>query len=161
MAPSVYLETSFVSECVSDRTDPVSTYRRGVSIEWWTSQRHRFNCFTSIEAIEELSAPEYPHSQEALEVIHRISVLPITDEALGLARLLIREKVMPGPVRGDAVHLAVAAVHGMDYVLSWNVRHLANPSKVAHLGAICLRVGILPPLIVTPDLLWEEDDEKS
>jgi hypothetical protein len=161
MAHSVYLETSFISECVSDRADPVSTYRRGVSIEWRASQRTRFTCFTSVETVEELSDPEYLHSREALDLIDRVPLLPITDEALGLARLLIREKVMPGPAKGDAVHLAVAAVHGMDYVLSWNVRHLANPSKVAHLGAICLRAGILPPMIVTPDLLWEEDDEKS
>jgi hypothetical protein len=161
MAQSVYLETSFISECVSDREDPVSTYRRGVSLEWWASQRTRFSCFTSVETIEELSDPEYPHRGEALDLIERVPLLPITDESLGLARLLIREKVMPGPVKGDAVHLAVAAVHSMAYVLSWNVRHLANPSKVAHLGAICLRVGILPPLIVTPDLLWEEDNEES
>jgi predicted nucleic acid-binding protein len=161
MAWSVYLETSFVSECVSDRIDPVSTYRRTVSVDWWNSQRDSFNCFISAEVIAELRRPQYPHSSDALKIIRDVPLLPATDEALGLARLLIREKVMPGPLTGDAIHVAIAAVHGMEYILTWNVRHLANPNKVAHLGAICLRVGIMPPQIVTPDLLWEKDDEAS
>ena len=161
MVRSVNLETRFVSECVSDRVDPASTYRRAVSLEWWTSHRPSFNCFISAEVLEELSHPGYPHSRRALKVIERVPLLPTTDEAVGLARLLVREKVMPGPVAGDAFHVAVAAVHGMDYLLTWNVHHLANPSKIAHLGTICLRVGILPPQIVTPDLLWEEHDETS
>lgn len=62
---------------------------------------------------------------------------------------------MPGPITGDAAHVAIAAVHNIDYLLTWNVRHLANPTKLAHLGTICLRVVILPPQIVTPELLWE------
>jgi len=161
MARSVYLETSFISECVSDRVDPVSTYRRGVSLDWWTSQRDAYNCFISAEVIAELRRPQYPHSYDALKIIGEVPLLPATDEALGLARLLIREKVMPGPLTGDAIHVAIAAVHGVEYILTWNVRHLANPNKVAHLGAICLRVGILPPQIVTPDLLWEKDNETS
>lgn len=66
---------------------------------------------------------------------------------------------MPAPVAGDAVHVAVACVHGLEYILSWNVRHLANPNKVAHLRAVCTRAGYAPPAIVTPDLLWETADE--
>jgi len=81
------------------------------------------------------------------------------EEVRGLAELLVREKVMPGPVGGDAVHVAFATVHAVDYVLTWNVRHLANPSKLAHLRTICLRAGFLPPQIVAPKLLWEEDNE--
>lgn len=63
---------------------------------------------------------------------------------------------MPGPdATGDALHVAVAAVHEMDYLLSWNVRHLANPNKTRHSQVICQRLGLLPPVIITPDALWE------
>ncbi len=55
--------------------------------------------------------------------------------------------------------MATAMVHRMDYVLTWNVRHLANPNKRTHFAVICLRLGLVPPLIVTPDMLQEADDE--
>ena len=66
---------------------------------------------------------------------------------------------MPGPIAGDALHVTVTTVHEVNYLLSWNMRHLANPSKTEHLRRVCLRAGVTPPQVVTPDLLWEESDE--
>jgi hypothetical protein len=84
-------------------------------------------------------------------------LLSLSGEIRGLAKILVREKVMPGPVAGDAIHVACACWHGMDYLVTWNVRHLANPNKLMHLRTIGLRLGLVPPRILTPDLLWEED----
>ena len=62
---------------------------------------------------------------------------------------------MPGPEEsGDAVHLAAAVVHGMDFLLTWNQRHLANPNKLPHLRDVCLRAGFVTPALTTPDALW-------
>ncbi|MCH7720639.1 MAG: hypothetical protein IH988_06565 [Planctomycetes bacterium] len=115
----------------------------------------------SDEVVAELSDPLNPQRSFALEFITRIESLRVTQEVIGLARVLVDQKVMPGPLKGDAVHVAAAAFHRMDYMLSWNVKHLANPKKTQHLGNICMRVGLVPPRIVTPDLLWEVDDEPS
>ncbi|MCK6485129.1 MAG: hypothetical protein HUU22_00820 [Phycisphaerae bacterium] len=66
---------------------------------------------------------------------------------------------MPRPsVAGDAVHVAAATIHRMDYLVTWNVQHMANPNKRSHFATICLRLGLLPPQIVTPDLLVEYDE---
>lgn len=62
---------------------------------------------------------------------------------------------MPGPVAGDAVHVAIATVNSLDYLLSWNVRHLANPNKVEHLRQVCHQFGLTPPIILTPEMIWE------
>lgn len=157
--PSVYLETSFISACVTDRSDATSVHRRSISREWWATQARQYECFISLEVLRELDHPKFPRRPEALDLVQGTRMLSVTEDVEGLAELLVREKVMPGPVAGDAVHVAVATVHAVDYVLTWNVRHLANPSKMAHLRAICLRVGLLPPMIVTPELLWEENNE--
>lgn len=151
----VYLETSFVSACVTDRTDPASVYRREASLEWWASQSRRHALFVSAEVIAELSRPGFRRSPDALKFVRDVPLLDLDTEVYGLATILVEEKVMPGPVGGDAVHVAVASVAGMDYLVTWNVRHLANPNKLQHLAAICLRLGLTPPRIVTPDLLWE------
>lgn len=80
---------------------------------------------------------------------------------IGFAQILVRELVMPGPSNsGDAIHAAAATVHEMDYILSWNVRHLANPRKRDHFCAICAKFGYIPPQIITPDSLMESDDEQ-
>ena len=157
----VYIETSFISACVTNRTDPASAYRRQASREWWETQAGLYTLFLSAEVVAELSHSQYLLSQQALAWIHNIPLLPITDEVRGLARIFVRDKVMPGPVAGDAIHLAVASVHSMHYLLTWNVRHLANPNKLEHLQVVCRRAGIIPPQIVTPDFLWESDDEKK
>ena len=109
--------------------------------------------------LAELAVPTYPHGQEALGFTVEIPVLDVTEEVLGLARVLVNEKVMPGPLIGDSVHVAVAIHYGMEYVLSWNVKHLANPNKRPHLTKVCLKVGKIPPMIVTPEVLWEPGNE--
>jgi hypothetical protein len=151
----VYLETSLISACVSDRTDPKSIYRRDASVEWWDTQRQKHDLFVSAEVIRELSDAAYPRRDQALQWIANVPLLAITEEVEGLAQLLVNQRVMPSPPTGDALHVAVATVFGMDFMLSWNVRHLANPNKLQHLRVICLRAGLTPPQIVTPDLLWE------
>lgn len=152
----VYLETSFISACVTDRTDAASVYRRDASTEWWQSQQASHEVYASPEVIRELEAPGFRQRDQALSLIQAIPLLPIDDAVLGLAKLLVAELVMPGPAAGgDAVHVATATVHAMDYLLSWNVRHLANPNKLTHLRNLCVRLGLVPPAIITPDMLWE------
>lgn len=85
--------------------------------------------------------------------------LDITEEVRGLAKILVGEKVMPGPAEeGDAVHVATAIVHRCDYLLTWNVKHLANPNKLTHLRNVCRRVGFAMPDFVTSEYLWMSDD---
>lgn len=157
----VYLETSFISACVTTRTDPASLYRRETSREWWDTQRSRHELFISAEVIAELSDPRYPTSSDALNWVGGLPLLAIDQDVLGLATIFIRERVLPSPIEGDATHVAAACVGNMEFLLSWNVRHLANPNKVRHLQTVCLRAGLVPPQIVTPDLLWESDYETS
>ncbi|NOT00674.1 MAG: DNA-binding protein [Phycisphaerales bacterium] len=123
------------------------------------TQSRRHELFISAEVIAELSRPSYRQSREALAFATGPGFLELTDEVLGLAQLLIDEKAMPGPLEGDAVHVAAATFYRMDYLMTWNVKHLANPNKRLHLTTVCLRVGLAPPAIITPINLWETDNE--
>ena len=65
---------------------------------------------------------------------------------------------MPGPVgRGDSIHVALASYHEVDFLLTWNIRHLANPNKQEHLVTVNRRLALLTPTIVTPEMLWLEE----
>jgi hypothetical protein len=104
--------------------------------------------------IKELADPSFLNREEALAMLSGLSLLEATQEIEQFADLLVTEKVMPKPsLSGDAVHVATATIHCMQYILSWNVKHLANENKRTHLGVICMRLGLVPPIIVTPDML--------
>jgi hypothetical protein len=149
--PTVYLETSFISACVSRRQDAASIYRRDTSLEWWRSYAREHDLFVSTGVIADLSAPAFQESEEALKLVRDIAVLSVGAQAAGLASLLVDELVMPAPVAGDAVHVAVCCVHKVEYMVSWNVRHLANANKVRHLEVICRRSGVFPPRLCLTD----------
>lgn len=107
--------------------------------------------------ISELHGGNYPGQSEALELAGSLQSLEITDEVLAIAESYIRHRLMPEPTSGDALHLAIASVNEVDYLLTWNIRHLANPNKLEHLGIINRRLGLLLPAIVTPENLWAEE----
>lgn len=150
----IYVETSFFSVCVSTRTSDKSIGWRASSLEWWENEAKKHELFVSDEVIGELSDPRFLDSEKALKMVRGLSLLRVEEDVLQLAELLVREQVMPSPARsGDAIHVATAARNGMDFLLTWNVKHLANRNKRVHLGVICMRLGLIPPVLVTPDLL--------
>ena len=156
----VYLETSFFSMCVTSRTDDLDIGRRASSNIWWQTQARHHDLFISPEVVRELSAPKFPNRDQALAMLSGLTVLEFTTEVIDLADVLVSDKIMPAPaVEGDALHLAVAIIHQTEYLLTWNVKHLANPNKRTHLGVLCMRLGLAPPQLVTPDLLQEFDDD--
>jgi hypothetical protein len=118
-------------------------------------QRKAHDVFLSSEVLRELSDPKFKQQDLALEMTVDLNILTINQDVLGLASILVREQVMPGPESsGDALHVAIATVYGVEYMLSWNVKHLANVNKVKHLMEVTRRVGYVPPAIITPNLLW-------
>jgi hypothetical protein len=156
----VYLETSFFSACVWERKDARSLAHQDESRRWWAQQRKLHDLCLSAEVLRELSDPTFYNSHDAIALTAGLVRLPITADVLGLARLLVRERVMPGPAEeGDAIHVATCVLNSVDFLLTWNVKHLANPNKRAHLRAVCLRAGWTIPELVTPEVLWNLDED--
>lgn len=157
---SVYLETSFFSECCTIRTGEIARGRRATSLRWWHTDARRFDLHISAEVVRELTSPDFPEQVRApaLEMLVGIPRLALTDEVLGIAAVLVRERVMPAPAEeGDALHVAAALVHRMDHLVTWNQQHLANQNKRTHLQVVCARLGYLLPEVTTPDLMITGD----
>jgi len=157
MSKSVHIEPSVPSAYVSHRTDPGSLYRRKLTREWWEKEAHRYDLVTSEATLNELRSGSYPGQQEAIGLVQNLPLLEVGEEAQRIAELYIRHHVMPDEDAGDAAHLALASIHEVDYLLTWNLRHLANPNKVEHITVINRRLGLLTPVILSPELLWAEE----
>ncbi len=157
MPSSVYIETTVPSAFVSTRTDAGSVYRRDATREWWQAQLHRYDAHISDVVVLELRGGDWPGKTEALTLVDPLPRLRVDAEVLAVARRYVDERLVPAGLSGDAAHLAAASVHGTDFLLTWNIRHLANPNKTHHLTVINRRLGLLTPQIVTPDMLWLEE----
>jgi len=156
MAASVYIETSVPSAYATTRTDPASAYRRTKTREWWRDQMHLYDSLTSDAVLLELREGPWPGQAEALAVIEPLRRLEVDEEVIGIAKRYVREYLVPADLAGDAIHLALASAREIDFLLTWNIRHLANPNKFDHLTVINRRLGLLTPRIVTPEMLWLE-----
>ncbi|MEW6747719.1 MAG: hypothetical protein AB1486_33735 [Planctomycetota bacterium] len=156
MASTVYIETSVPSAYVSSRPDPGSLHRRKVTREWWREQLPLYDHWISDAVLMELEEGDWPGKTEAIGLVSPMDRLLIDEEVAAVATRYVHERLVPTNLGGDAVHLAVACVHEVDFLLTWNIRHLANPNKLDHLTVINRRLGLLTPRIVTPEMLWME-----
>ena len=87
--------------------------------------------------------------------LHGIPMLTVGREVAPLARTLLRGGALPAKARIDAVHVAIAATNGIDYLLTWNMRHLANAVIRGKIEERCRKAGVRPPIICTPEELME------
>ncbi len=157
MARSVYIETTIPSAHVTRRTDPSSLHRRAVTRDWWETQLSLYDCWTSDAVTLELLEGDWPGQRDAIQLMEPLRRLDLNQETVAIAQRYIDELLVPGDISGDAIHLAIACLNEMDFLLTWNIRHLANPNKLDHLTVINRRLGLLSPQIVTPEALWLEE----
>ncbi len=157
MAATVYLETSIPSAYVTTRTDPGSLHRRQVTRAWWREQLPLYDVRVSDSVELELKQGDWPGQPEAIDLIDPLPRLAVEEEVMAIAARYVQERLTPADLFGDAAHLAVACLYEVDFLLTWNIRHLANPNKLDHLTVINRRLGLLTPQIVTPEMLWKEE----
>ncbi|GIK36881.1 MAG: hypothetical protein BroJett011_07140 [Chloroflexota bacterium] len=154
MKPKVYLESSLVSYLTSKPSrDIIVASRQQVSQTWWETRRTRFSLYISPLVIQEVGAGDPDAVKKRMSIIRHIPLLEINEETLGLAANLLKNKAVPEKSTGDALHLAIAAFHNIDYLLTWNYKHLANAEKRNLIVQAIQGTGYNSPIICTPDEL--------
>ena len=156
MKPSVYLETTVVSYLTArPSSDLVIAAQQQITNEWW-GDRGLYDLYISDLVIVEASSGDPIAARARLDVLEGIDGLAISEQSISLAEMLVNELAIPPAARRDAIHVAVAAANGIDYLLTWNCRHLANLHQRARIERVCREHGFEPPLIGTPYELQEE-----
>ena len=153
MKPKVYIETSIPSYLSAWRSrDLIVAANQKITKEWWDS-REQFDLYISALVIQEAGAGDPIAAQKRLEQLDDIPELNITEEVEGFAEILIQKVPLPENARIDALHIAVAALSGMDYLLTWNCTRIANAILRPKLEALCREFGYEPPTICMPQEL--------
>lgn len=150
---TVYLETTIMSYLAAlPSRDLIKAARQEVTWEWWNKRRGAYRVYAS-QVVAREGDPDA--ARRRLELLSDIPLLDVTDEAINLAAELISRGLLPDAAADDALHLGVAAVHGMDYLLTWNCTHLANAAFRNSISFWLAEKGYDPPSVCTPDELME------
>jgi len=155
MKPKVYLETTIPSYlAASPSRDLVVAAHQQITREWW-DDRGRFSLFIFQVVLQEVDSGDEEAAARRLKLVEGIPMLQLTDEVRELARDLLSLKVLPAQAAVDALHVAVAVVNGMDYLVTWNCTHIANAAVRNRIERVCRSKGYEPPVICTPEELLE------
>jgi predicted nucleic acid-binding protein len=156
MKPKVYLETTIPSYLAgSPSRDLVIAAHQQITREWWDG-RGRFSLFISQVVFQEVNSGDEEAAARRLSFVADIPILQLTEEVRGVAHELLSQKALPAQAAVDALHVAVAVVNGMDYLLTWNCTHIANAAVRSKIERVCRSLGYEPPAICTPEELLEE-----
>ncbi|MCF7849579.1 MAG: type II toxin-antitoxin system VapC family toxin [Kiritimatiellales bacterium] len=160
MKNSVYIETSIISYLTARRSrDLIATARQQLTKEWWTGCRPEFELFASPLVEKEASCGDKDAAERRIKALDGIPMLELTGEAVSLAKVLMQKGALPENARDDALHIATAVVHGMDYLLTWNCRHIDNAATKPVIRSVCMEKGYACPEICTPEELGGENND--
>jgi hypothetical protein len=117
-----------------------------------------FDLYTSLFVLREVEQPIYPNWEKVNALAQGLPLLEIEPEIKGIIKVYLENRIMPQDDAGDAAHLAIASYYGLNYLLTWNCKHRANANKFEAIQHINLKLGLFTPIILTPDLLFMEEE---
>jgi hypothetical protein len=149
--PQVYIETTIPSVLTAwPNRDLLIAGQQEATREWWDERRSKYELFASVLVMEEAQRGDETAVKDRNGALAECRILTYPAEAEALTEALLASKLIPVKATTDAAHIAIAAVHGMDFLLTWNCRHIANAVIVERLRAICEEEGFPAPVICTP-----------
>jgi len=154
--PTVYIETSIPSYLTGRSSrDLIVAANQELTKEWWDTRKDDFQLVISELVSQEASAGDPRAAKRRLSVIQLLPELNITDEVGNLAMVLLKKTPLPHKAHVDALHIAVAAINGIEYLLTWNCTHINNAILRPKIESLCRSEGFEPPIICTPQELLE------
>ncbi len=154
--PSVYVETTIVSYLTARPSPSLFTAAcQQITRDWWEDRRTGFDLFTSEVVLWEAKDGDPDAVARRLAILQGIVEVILTDKVRELARTFLAERAVPPKAQVDALHIAAAAVHGIDYLLTWNCRHINNPELKPAIRRVCESTGAFCPEICTPIEIME------
>jgi predicted nucleic acid-binding protein len=153
----VYVETSVISYLTSRPSrDLIVAGHQQLTRDWWERRSGDFHLVASELVLQEAGAGDADAARSRLKVLENLELLAVSEEALDLATALAEPGPLPESAAEDALHIAISVTSGIDYLLTWNCKHLANAAMRSSIDSVCRKKGYEPSIICTPEELLEE-----
>jgi len=157
MKPRVYIETTVISYLVPrSMRDVIQVARQQLTRAWWDQRAEDFDLVVSQLVINEAARGDQRYARKRLELLNDLPLLSATPESEDWANRILASRVFPPQATADVAHLALATAHGVDFLLTWNCKHLANPLLLRQVGRMIRAAGLEPPIVCTPEELMGE-----
>ncbi len=156
---TAYIETTIPS-LYTGRPSPrlIEAARQNLTRVWWDEYRNEFDLVCSQIVLDECSKGDAVMAAKRLELLGDIPLLELTDDVILIAEYLLLKQIIPTKAADDAVHIAVASVHGIDYLVTWNCKHIANPRNWRRISDCVAKFGYCASVICTPEDLIGDDN---
>ena len=160
--PKLYVETTIISYLVARTSNDASlVYRQQITQQLWEEFANDFEFVVSDIVVSEILRGDVVAAQRRFDVVANLTILDLSPDADKLAQDMIEAGAVPPQARSDAQHIAVAAVNSIDYLVSWNYKHIVNETKRQPIDEVCRAAGFQPPTICTPIEIIEEAQMKE
>jgi len=148
----VYIETTIVSYLTSHPSgDALTRSHQELTHDWWNQRRNQFELYVSEVVLEEAGRGDRSVARARLALVEPLPVLSVNEDARRIAAAILRSAALPPKAAADAMHIAVATVNAMDFLLSWNCTHIANAIIFRRISTLCREMGFDPPVVCTPE----------
>jgi hypothetical protein len=156
---TAYIETTIPSYYTArDARTILQASRQLATREWWDRGCSGFDLVTSTETLNEVGEGDPEMATARLALLHEMRVLPVTDGVADLARVLVATGLVPVIASPDAVHIALASVHQIDFLVTWNFKHIANPHIRERMRTKINDSGYRMPVMCSPEELLNDDE---
>jgi hypothetical protein len=154
MSETVYIETSILGYLTARSTkNLILAANTELTKDWWEFRRNAFILYTSEAVLDEAAQGDAAMAIQRLDILRDLPLLALNQDVQGLAAQFLTRSSLPPKAKVDAIHIAAATVHGMDYLLTWNCKHIANAQTQGKLAQISLDFGYVLPVLCTPNEL--------
>jgi PIN domain len=154
MSETVYIETSILGYLTARSTkDLILAANMEITKDWWEFRRNAFTLYTSEAVLDEVAQGDAEIAAQRLEILRNFPLLALNQAVQDLAAQFLTRSSLPPKAKVDAIHIAAATVHSMDYLLTWNCKHIANAQIQGKLAEISLDFGYVLPILCTPNEL--------
>ncbi|MEM6406256.1 MAG: type II toxin-antitoxin system VapC family toxin [Pseudomonadota bacterium] len=151
---TVYVESSVISYLASRPSrDLVTAARQAITAEWWEKRRRQYEVYISTLVEEEISRGDPSSAERRLAYVAEITALDVTDQANALAKDLIKQGAVPKNSEEDALHIGISAAAGMEYLLTWNFKHINNAETKTAIAKVIEAHGFVSPVLCSPEEL--------
>ena len=154
MTKRVYIETTIAGYLAAwPSRDLLQAARQQITHDWWNNERQNYDLCISAIVLEEAAAGDADAAQRRLPFLQDLPLLDLTGAVNGVAKAIMDSALLPQKATRDAIHIAVSSVHGIDILLTWNCRHIANAAIMKELGRIVAGCGYEMSILCTPEEL--------